>query len=84
VTVTVGAPKYLCLPTEKIITTAAGGTVTYPIINPNKHLLCFKLTTQTPFPPTVFDLNQFGSSPVAIVKTKLLCLPSDKTVITKG
>jgi hypothetical protein len=81
VPVTVATPQLLCLPTEKIIQPAAGGTVTYPIINPKKHLLCFGVS-QTPFPTTVFDLNQFGESSVNILKTKLLCLPSNKTVIT--
>jgi len=37
--------------------------------------------SQTPFPTTVFDLNQFGQSPVNILKTKLLCLPSTKKVL---
>jgi hypothetical protein len=79
VPVTVATPQLLCLPTEKIIT-AGGATTTYPIINPKKHLLCFGVS-QTPFPTTVFDLNQFGQSPVNILKIKLLCLPSTKKVL---
>jgi hypothetical protein len=85
VNVKVGGPKLLCLPTEKIIQEASGGTVTYPIVNPNKHLLCFKVS-ETPFPPNVFDQNQFGSAEVNITGTNLLCLPSTKKIIstTKG
>ncbi len=84
VNVKVGGPKLLCLPTEKIIQQASGGTATYPIINPKKHLLCFNVS-ETPFPPNVFDQNQFGSAEINITGTNVLCLPSNKTIIsTKG
>ncbi len=85
VNVKVGGPKLLCLPTAKIIQEASGGTVTYPIVNPNKYLLCFKVS-ETPFPPNVFDQNQFGSEEVNMTKTNLLCFPSTKKIIcsTKG
>ncbi len=76
----IGSPKLLCLPTEKIVDKPAG-PMTYPIINPILHLLCFQVT-KTPFPPDVFDQNQFGSAKVDITGTNLLCLPSKKTVIS--
>ena len=79
VPVTVATPQLLCLPTEKIIQ-SGGVATTYPIVNPNKHLLCFAVS-KTPFPTTVFDLNQFGPSTVSILKTKMLCLPSNKKVL---
>ena len=76
VTVKVGAPKLLCLPTQK---TLATGQV-YKITNPRAHLLCFAVTP-TPVISPVFDQNQFGTSPVTIEVTKLLCLPSYKSVV---
>jgi len=75
--VTVLTPKLLCVPTEKILPT---GAIT-PITNPSAHLMCFKVT-QTPFPPMVFDQNQFGTAQVNLLKTNLLCLPSSKRVIS--
>jgi len=77
--VTVGAPKLLCLPTEKVIT-VNGATVKYKIVNATTHLLCFSVT-KTPIRTPVYDLNQFGSATVNIVQTHLLCLPSTKTVL---
>ena len=75
VSVTVGAPKLLCLPTTKIV----GGT-TYKMVNSRWHLLCFQVSS-TPIRTPVFDLNQFGNGKVNITRTNLLCLPSTKTVI---
>jgi hypothetical protein len=69
-------PQELCLPTEKILPT---GQV-FPIINPTLHLLCFQVS-QTPIKSPVWDENQFGTSPVNIISTKWLCLPSTKTVV---
>jgi hypothetical protein len=82
VQVNVGSPKLLCLPTEKIVDNPAG-PATYPIINPVLHLLCFQVS-KTPFPPNVFDQNQFGSAQAHITATNLLCLPSKKTVVNGG
>jgi len=76
VPVTVGAPKLLCLPTQKTLST---GQV-FPINNPQAHLLCFQVSP-TPFPSQVFDQNQFGTGVVTLIKTKLLCLPSFKQLI---
>jgi len=69
-------PQELCLPTEKILPT---GQV-FPIINPTLHLLCFPVSP-TPIVPTVWDENQFGTSPVKIRSTKWLCPPSTKIVV---
>lgn len=69
-------PQELCLPTKKIV----GGKKIYPIIDPATHLLCFGVT-KTPFKPTVWDENQFGTSAVHIKATKWLCLPSSKQVL---
>ena len=67
-------PVELCLPTEKIV-----GTHVFKIINAAMHLLCFPVT-RTPFPPQVFDENQFGTSAVAIRVTTWLCPPSTKKI----
>jgi len=69
-------PQELCLPTEKILPT---GQI-FPIINPSLHLLCFPVSP-TPIVPTVWDENQFGTSPVNIRPTKWLCLPSTKVIV---
>ena len=65
----------LCAPTTKIV-----GATTYNAIQPLEHLLCM-LVNQTPFPSGVWDQNQFGTGPVTLYRTVLLCLPSTKTVI---
>lgn len=72
-------PAELCLPTKKVITTAAGST-SYPMVDPATHLLCFAVT-KTPIKPKVWDENQFGTSVVLISATKWLCLPSTKKVV---
>jgi hypothetical protein len=72
-------PQELCLPTTKIVKTAAG-TKTYKIIDPVTHLLCFG-GPKTPFKPKVWDENQFGTSVVHIKATKWLCLPSTKKIV---
>ncbi len=82
VTVKVGAPELLCLPTEKIITSSTGSK-TYRIINAAEHLLCFAVS-KTPIKSPVFDLNQFGFGKVTIKQTSTLCLPSLKKVIKTG
>jgi hypothetical protein len=71
VTVTVGVPKLLCLPTEKILPTGA----TSPINNPNLNYVCFQVS-KTPILSPVYDQNQFGQGPVTIKATKTLCLPT--------
>jgi len=75
VSVKVGAPELLCLPTTKI----ANG-VTYKMQNPQTHLLCYAVSS-TPTVNSVFDKNQFGTGRVAIQKTTMLCLPSTKVVV---
>lgn len=68
-------PSELCLPTAKKV-----GKKVFKIVNPVPHLLCFPVT-QTPRKPRVFDKNQFGTAQLAIGATKVLCLPSRKTII---
>ncbi|HXW34159.1 MAG TPA: hypothetical protein VEJ87_06225 [Acidimicrobiales bacterium] len=71
VTVKVGAPKWLCVPTTKILPTG----VSYPIVDPSLYYVCFAVS-HTPIIPKVFDENQFGQGPVTIKKTFALCVPS--------
>jgi hypothetical protein len=77
VTVKVGAPQRLCVPTEKILPTG----LSFPINNPSLYYVCFKVS-KTPIINPVFDENQFGTGTVAIKKTKWLCVPS--TVVSPG
>jgi hypothetical protein len=76
-------PQELCLPAKKIVTTAAGGTRVYPMVDPKTHLLCFG-GVKTPTKPKVWDENQFGTSVVPIRAAKWLCLPSTKQIIPAG
>jgi hypothetical protein len=75
VTLKVGPPVKLCVPTQKTV----GGTVT-PIKNPRAHLLCFAVS-QTPRITPIWDQNQFGVGELTIGPTQTLCLPSFKTLI---
>jgi len=79
VPVQIGPPVELCVPTTKTIISPTGKKV-YKMINPKAHLLCFEVTP-TPFPPFVFDQNQFGTDQVNLQSTDVLCLPSFKTII---
>ncbi len=74
VSVQIGNPTLLCVPTKKVV---AGKT--YPITNPQAHLVCFAVT-QTPIISPVWDENQFGVGELAIRSTSTLCLPSFKTI----
>lgn len=65
-------PQELCLPTKKVV-----GTKVTKIVNNSAHLLCFGVTP-TPTKPRVWDQNQFGTSAMAIGKTRWLCVPSTK------
>ena len=74
VTVKVGAPEELCVPTEKILPTGA----TYNVQNPSLNYVCFQVS-KTPVIKGVWDENQFGTGKVTVKKTKWLCLPSTST-----
>lgn len=68
-------PQELCLPTEKTV-----GTKVTKIVNRAAHLLCFGVRP-TPRKPRVWDQNQFGTSAIAIGRTRWLCLPSTKVLV---
>ena len=72
-------PKVLCLPAKKTITTNAG-TKSYPMVNPDMHLLCFAVT-KTPARKQVYAQNQFGSATMSVGATRWLCLPSKKRLL---
>jgi hypothetical protein len=78
ISVQVGAPELLCLPTTKTV-----GGVTYRAKNTSAHLLCFEVS-QTPFPKVAWDENQFGTAQIAFSETSLLCLPSTKKVLSSS
>ena len=74
-------PRMLCLPAKKTITTKAG-TKSYPMVNPDMHLLCYAVT-KTPIRNPVYAQNQFGSATMHVGAgvTRLLCLPSKKRLL---
>ena len=68
-------PSELCLPAKKVI-----GNKTYPILNPDLHLLCYTVT-KTPIKNPVYVQNQFGFGKMHVISTQWLCLPSTKQII---
>ena len=72
-------PRTLCLPAKKTITTTAG-VKSYPMVNPDLHLLCYPVT-KTPIHNPVYAQNQFGSVTMKVGKTTVLCLPSTKRLL---
>jgi hypothetical protein len=75
VTVKVGNPVKLCLPSLKIV-----NGQTFPPTNTVTHLLCFTVGP-TPTKNPVYDQNQFGTGKIQIQRTQLLCLPSTKQIL---
>jgi hypothetical protein len=71
VTVKVGAPQTLCVPTEKILPNGIASIIN----NPDLNYLCFAVS-KTPKINPVYDENQFGTGTVTIKTTRWLCLPS--------
>jgi hypothetical protein len=76
VTVKVGNPALLCLPSTKILPTGKS----FAAVNTVLHLLCFTVSP-TPIKNPVFDQNQFGTGKLQIARTNYLCLPSLKKVV---
>jgi hypothetical protein len=77
--VTVGAPRLLCVPTQKTVDPAVPGQ---PVLHPEAHLLCFGgSVTPTFVARTLFDKNQFGIGQVNVKRTFALCVPSFKDII---
>jgi hypothetical protein len=72
---TIGPVAYHCNPVEKITPTA-----TYPITNPNAHLLCWTITEPAQPTPTVQVTNQFGTATLVPGQPNLLCLPTWKSL----
>jgi hypothetical protein len=78
-TATIGAPKQVCLPTQKSVDPNIRGD---DLLHPEAHLVCFAVTLAPPFTPrTVSDKNQFGIGQLNVSKASMLCVPSFKTVI---
>jgi len=69
----------LCNPTTKIVNGR-----TFPIRNPERHLLCYavKPTTKEKL-PTVFTNNQFGADQLKLGSAVELCLPTLKKLLSK-
>jgi hypothetical protein len=79
VRVNVGAVTALCNPVLKV-----HGSVTYPIVHPDLHLVCYAIT-QRPAPPAVNVTvdNQFNTAgrqhPLTVTRPRSVCLPSYKS-----
>jgi hypothetical protein len=73
------APKPVlhCNPVVKILPTGQ----TFPITNPNAHLVCFPITPPAAQPtPAVSVTNQFGTATLIPSQPNLLCVPSWKSL----
>ena len=81
VTVQVGAPNSLCLPTKKIVFSSSGTKTVTKVTNSVAHLLCFDVVSPESFTGTVWDQNQFGVGGMNIQQPLGLCVPSFKTLI---
>ncbi|HEV3283495.1 MAG TPA: hypothetical protein VG010_04770 [Solirubrobacteraceae bacterium] len=66
----------LCNPVTKIVSTR-----TFPIRQPERHLVCYAVKPQAEKLPTVFTNNQFGQEPLVLGPAKEICLPSFKRLI---
>jgi hypothetical protein len=76
---TIGAPKQVCVPTQKSVDPNIRGD---ELLHPEAHLVCFAVTLAPPFTArSVFDKNQFGVGQLNVSKASMLCVPSFKTVI---
>jgi hypothetical protein len=73
------SPRELCLPAKKTITTSAQKK-SYPMVNPDVHLLCYRVT-KTPIKNPVYAQNQFGSATMKVSITRWLCVPSKKQLL---
>jgi hypothetical protein len=65
-----------CNPVAKTLPTGK----TFPIVNPNAHLLCYTITETAQPAPTVQITNQFGTAVLATSQPNLLCLPTWKSL----
>jgi hypothetical protein len=69
-------PKLFCNPATKDTGVFPG---TLP--RPNDHLKCYKYKRKLPAPVHVEVSNQFGLEQLFLQKTKMFCVPTEKTVI---
>ena len=72
-------PVRLCNPVEKEHEGA-----TFPLVSPPsqlRHLVCYELKTEQNVKRTVLTRTQFGLERVRVDKARLLCVPSEKTVL---
>lgn len=78
-TVGVGAINLHCNPTMKQVVNPTGQATTFPINNPNDHLLCWNVHGTSA--PTVLSItNQFGTATMSAGTLAELCLPSWKSL----
>lgn len=75
-TVRIDRTRELCNPAEK----QREGREPEPIIRPEEHLVCYRITSQTPAfgPRTVFTTDQFGLLTLRVATLERLCVPSSK------
>ncbi len=71
---TVDRPELFCNPAEKILT---DGT-SYPIVNPDRHLVCYRILPPEPLNVTGVFEDQFLRSDFFLRENFYLCVPTDK------
>lgn len=73
--VRVGRPVLLCNPTEK------NNEKIGPVVSGPEHLVCYSITSRNKTNKVVEVRDQFGVQTLKVVRTELLCVPSDKKEI---
>jgi hypothetical protein len=69
----------LCNPVKKIAPTG-----TFPIRQPERHLVCYTVEGKPETLPPVFTNNQFGEEHLTLTPADELCLPSFKRLIASS
>jgi hypothetical protein len=72
----IGDVAYHCNPVAKTLPSGK----TFPIVNPDAHLLCYVIDESTQPTPDVQVTNQFGTAVLSTGQPNLLCLPTWKSL----
>jgi hypothetical protein len=85
--VRVGQPVLLCNPVRKAhffgfsendLTASGANFQIFPVLHPEAHLLCYRITPPEQQPHSLLIRNQFGTQQLSSTRSELLCVPSLK------
>ena len=75
--VQVAAPELFCNPADKQV-----GGAFYPLVNPDEHLVCYRITPPLPIDQQVFLRDQLCVTNAFVLEDVWLCVPSLKLSVT--